>query len=144
MILHGPIEALDAVFRDQGVALAVDVGDARVAQGHRPVHQQVDAVQVVGDDAGTALKQVVDGDAGDGAGRQLRHLIGIEIHAGQAHAVHVAVAAVLQVGHLHGADVVVDEGDVIALALGLGLEGVQHRREEGVHQAGDVVVHSPG
>ena len=141
MHLHRATEALDAIFRHRGIALlAVNIGDAPMPQRHGPVHQHPYAVDVVGYDAATIVEGVVDGDAGQVAVHQLRHLRRVKIHAGEAHTVHIAIATVFQIGHIHRADVVVDERDVIAPALHLGLEGIQHGCEKGMRQSADVVI----
>ena len=78
---------------------------------------------------------MVDGHAGNIAGGQLRHLCGVEIGADQAHAVHITVAAVLQVSHAVPAHIMVDEGNIVTMLFAFALEGIQHGGEEAVGQA---------
>ena len=51
------------------------------------------------------------------AGHQLHHLRLGEVHAGDHHAVHIAVAAVLKVAHALAADIVVDGVSPASVAI---------------------------
>ena len=84
---------------------------------------------------------MIDRDHRHLAVHQLHHLRLVEVHAGDHHAVHIAVAAVLQIAHAPAADVVVDEGDVVAVLFRFHLEAVQHGRKIFVGQAALPFVH---
>ena len=84
---------------------------------------------------------MVDSDDGHLAVHQLHHLRVVEVHAGDHNAVHIAVAAVLQITHAPAADVVVDESDVVAVLFRFHLEAVQHSRKIFVGQAALPFVH---
>ena len=82
---------------------------------------------------------MVDGHHRHLAVHQLHHLRVVEVHAGDHHAVHIAVAAMFEVAHALAA--VVDEGDVVAALFRFHLEAVQHGGEVFVGQAALPFVH---
>ena len=78
---------------------------------------------------------MVDGHHRHIAIDQLHHLRIVKVHAGDHHAVHTPVVAMFQIAHGLAADVVVDEGDIIAALFCFYLEAVQHCGEVLVGQA---------
>ena len=78
---------------------------------------------------------MVDGHHRHIAVDQLHHLWIIKVHTGDHHAVHTPVVAMFQIAHGLAADVVVDEGDIIAALFRFYLEAVQHCGEVLVGQA---------
>ena len=139
-LFAGLIEARQTVLGDGGL-FAVDKGDAAVAAGPCLPHQRLQAGNVVREDGHAVVEHMVDGDDGHLAVHQLHHLRVVEVHAGNHHAVHIAVAAVLQIAHALAADVVVDESDVVAVLFRFHLETVQHSRKVLVGQAALPFVH---
>ena len=121
----GAVEACQAVFRDGG-AFAVDERDAAVALRIDVAHQFLHAAHVVGKDGGAVVEDVIDGHDREAGIDQLQHLRIVEIDTGDHHAVDAAILAVLQVCRRFFADVTVDEGNIIAVGLGLDLETLEH------------------
>ena len=121
----GAVEACQAVFRDGG-AFAVDERDAAVALRIDVADQLLHAAHVVGKDGGAVVEDVIDGHDREAGIDQLQHLRIVEIDAGDHHAVDAAILAVLQVRRRFFADVAVDEGNIIAVGLGLNLEALEH------------------
>ena len=133
--LTGPVEAGQAVFRDRG-AVAVDVGEAAVAPVVYETHQRLHALHVVGEDGRAVVERVVERDHGEIGVHQLLQQRIVELHADDRHPVDAPVQRVLQIAPVLVADVGVDEGDVVAAALGLDAEAVERGREILMREAG--------
>ena len=78
---------------------------------------------------------MVDGHHRHIAVDQFHHLRIVKVHTGDHHAVHTPVVAMFQIAHGLAADVVVDEGDIVAALFRFYLEAVQHCGEVLVGQA---------
>ena len=118
-----------------GSAVALNIGDAPVSHGEDVPRQLHHALPVFRLYAAVPVEDVVNGHHRQRAGNQLHHLGIIELGADDAHAVHIPVEAVLQIRHRAAAQMVRDEGDVIAAMLGLGFESLEHGREVIVRQS---------
>ena len=110
-----------------------------MAAGPRLPHQSFQTGDVVGEHRHAVVEHMVDGHHRHLAVHQLHHLRVVEVHAGDHHAVHIAVAAMFEVAHALAA--VVDEGDVVAALFRFHLEAVQHGGEVFVGQAALPFVH---
>ena len=135
----GTIESRQAVFRD-GSAFTVDKRDAAVALRIDISDQLLHAAHIVGNDGGAVIEDVIDGHDRKAGIDQLQHLRIVEIDAGDHHAVDASVLAVLQVGRRLFADVAVDEGNVIAVGLGLDLETFEHGGEIFMRKAASALI----
>ena len=83
---------------------------------------------------------MVNGDHRQLGIHQLQHLGIGKIHTGDDHPVHTPVAAVLQIGGA-AAHIAVDEGHIVAPALGLHLQAFQHGGEIRMGQTAVLLVH---
>ena len=139
-LFAGLIETCNAVLGNGGF-FAVDKGDAAVAAGPCLPHQCLQAENVIRENRHAIIEHMIDRDHRHLAVHQLHHLRLVEVHAGDHHTVHIAVAAVLKVAHALAADIVVDKGDVVAVFLGFHLEAVQHGGKVFVGQAALPFIH---
>ena len=133
-LVHRPQEGGQADVADR-VLRAVDERDFLVPHRENVPGERLDALPVFGLDARPVVENVVDGDQRKRAGDELEHFTVVEVGTDDANAVHIAIAAMLEVGHLGVPHVVGDEGDIVAPALGLLLEGLQHGGEIAVGEA---------
>ena len=132
-LLTGAVKARQTPFRHRG-GIAVDIGDAAVAHAINMADQFFDPVQIVREDRHAVVKSVVERDHRDVGKDQLAHRAVKEVGADDRHALDAAGARMLQIAALLSR-IAVDEGDVIAAALGLVAEAVEHRGEVLVHEA---------
>ena len=102
------------------------IGNLPMPQGKRTVHQRLHPLKILGKHAGTAGISMVNGHARQVRRGQFLNLGRVKIHAGQADAIHVPIAAMLQIGHGCTPNVVIDKGHIIAATLRFGLESLQN------------------
>ena len=109
-----------------GILRAVDERDFFVAHRENVAGERLNALPVFGLYTGFVVENVVDGDQRKRTGDELEHLAVVEVGTDDADAVHIAIAAMFQIGHFGMTHVVGDKGDIIAPAFGFLLEGLQH------------------
>ena len=130
---HRPQEAGQTDVADR-VLTAVDEGDALVPLGNHVAGESLDTLPVFGLDTGSVVENVVDGDQRNRTGDELENFAFVEVAADDADAVHIAIAAMLEISHLGTAHVVGDKGDIVAPAFGFLFKGLQHGGEKAVGQ----------
>ena len=105
------------------------------------MHQGLYPGNIVGHHCQTIVEHMVNGDQGNAAVHQLPYLGIAEVHTGDHNAVHAPVLAVLKVAEVAAASVIINEGNVVSVALCLHLEALQHCGEILVGQAAVLFVH---
>ena len=137
----GAVETDQTFLGNSAVLFAGDVSDALMPEGCELIDQLLDTFNVIGEHRCPVIENVVHCDERQIAVGQLHDFGVIELDAGGDHTVDTAVAAMLEITGMAVADVVVDKGDIVAPALGVALEAVQHGGEELVRQAALGFVH---
>lgn len=126
--LTSAVEAREAIARDR-CKFAMQECDLAMAVVVSEANERVRTADIIGNDCEAIVENVVDGDERDTAIDQLPHARIVEIHTCDDHAVHTAVKAMLYIRGRLATDIVIDERDVIAVALGFDLEAFEHGRE---------------
>ena len=127
--LTGPIKPGQAVFGDGGL-LSVEKSEFSMAFRENITRKFLHAPKIIRENCDPVVEQMVDGHHREIRGDQLDNHRVFKIDRGDYHAVYPAVKAVLEITAFLVSDILVDERDVVAFALGFHPDAVQDGGEK--------------